>query len=214
MLTKPNDVTPTPRRVLLLGATGTIGRATARALIARGYEVVCIVRASVSDLSDQSRIFRGKDLSGVELRYGQVASAGSLNSLIRREDGFDAIVSCLASRTGAPKDAWAIDFQAHADVLAVAKDVGISHIVLLSAICVQKPRLEFQKAKLAFEKLLMNSGVTYSIVRPTAYFKSLSGQIERVRQGKPFLLFGSGELTSCKPISNMDPRDEGHGHRR
>jgi divinyl chlorophyllide a 8-vinyl-reductase len=33
-----------PRRILLLGATGTIGRATARALVRRGHEVVCFVR--------------------------------------------------------------------------------------------------------------------------------------------------------------------------
>jgi divinyl chlorophyllide a 8-vinyl-reductase len=50
----------------------------------------------------------------------------------------------------------------------------------------------------------MESGVTYSIVRPTAFFKSLSGQIERVRRGKPFLVFGDGALTSCKPISDHD----------
>jgi divinyl chlorophyllide a 8-vinyl-reductase len=46
--------------------------------------------------------------------------------------------------------------------------------------------------------------LTYSIVRATAFFKSLSGQIERVRQGKPFLLFGDGRLTACKPISDRD----------
>lgn len=31
-----------------------------------------------------------------------------------------------------------------------------SHFVLLSAICVQKPRLAFQQAKLAFEQTLKN----------------------------------------------------------
>jgi divinyl chlorophyllide a 8-vinyl-reductase len=76
--------------------------------------------------------------------------------------------------------------------------------VLLSAICVQKPLLAFQHAKLAFEEKLMQSGLSYSIVRPTAFFKSLSGQIDRVRSGKPFLLFGDGTLTACKPISNDD----------
>jgi divinyl chlorophyllide a 8-vinyl-reductase len=35
-------------------------------------------------------------------------------------------------------------------------------------------------------------------------FKSLSGQIARVRQGKPFLVFGDGTLTACKPISDDD----------
>ena len=50
----------------------------------------------------------------------------------------------------------------------------------------------------------MASGVTWSIVRPTAYFKSLSGQVARVKQGKAFLVFGDGTLTSCKPISDDD----------
>jgi divinyl chlorophyllide a 8-vinyl-reductase len=77
-------------------------------------------------------------------------------------------------------------------------------MVLISAICVQKPLLAFQHAKLAFEAALIDSGITYSIVRPTAYFKSLSGQVERVRQGKPFMLFGDGALTACKPISDRD----------
>jgi len=30
------------------------------------------------------------------------------------------------------------------------------------------------------------------------------GQIDRVKAGKPFLLFGNGELTACKPISDRD----------
>jgi divinyl chlorophyllide a 8-vinyl-reductase len=50
----------------------------------------------------------------------------------------------------------------------------------------------------------MESGLTWSIVRPTAFFKSLSGQVKRVQQGKPFLLFGDGTLTACKPISDDD----------
>ena len=76
--------------------------------------------------------------------------------------------------------------------------------MLLSAICVQKPRLAFQRAKLAFEAELAGSGVRYSIVRPTAYFKSLSGQVGRLRRGKPFLLFGDGRQTACKPIGDGD----------
>jgi NAD(P)-dependent dehydrogenase (short-subunit alcohol dehydrogenase family) len=35
-----------PTRVLLLGASGTIGRATARALIKLGYQVVCLIDPS------------------------------------------------------------------------------------------------------------------------------------------------------------------------
>jgi divinyl chlorophyllide a 8-vinyl-reductase len=55
--------------------------------------------------------------------------------------------------------------------------------------------------------MLIDSGLIYSIVRPTAFFKSLSGQLERVKKGKPFLIFGDGRLTACKPISDSDLGD-------
>ncbi len=46
--------------------------------------------------------------------------------------------------------------------------------------------------------------VTYSIVRPTAFFKSLAGQVELVKTGKPYVMFGDGTLAACKPISERD----------
>jgi len=143
-------------------------------------------------------------ITGASTRVVDFANAESLAREGFRGERFDAVVSCMASRTGAPADAWAIDYQAHAAVLEAARSVGVRHFVLLSAICVQKPVLAFQHAKLAFERELIASGVTYSIVRPTAFFKSLSGQIERARRGKPFMLFGDGTLTSCKPVSDND----------
>jgi divinyl chlorophyllide a 8-vinyl-reductase len=143
-------------------------------------------------------------LAGAQLRFGDVQSIESVKNHGLKGERFDAIVSCMASRTGAPKDAWAIDYQAHSQLLQIAKEAGIKQFVLLSAICVQKPLLAFQQAKLAFEKELRESGLNYSIVRPTAFFKSLSGQIKRLQQNKPFLLFADGQLTACKPISDHD----------
>ncbi len=185
-------------RILLLGATGTIGRATARALVARGHAVVCFLRPQ-ADADAAARL-----LPGATVRFGDVTSAVSLARDAFRGERFDVLVSCLASRTGAPRDAWAIDHDAHVLALEAARASGVTHVVLLSAICVQKPLLAFQHAKLAFEQTLQASGLTWSIVRPTAFFKSLSGQIERVRQGKPFLVFGDGTLTACKPVSDDD----------
>ena len=62
-------------RIFMLGATGTIGRATLAELIARGHEVFCFGRAQgdVTDLVSIERDgFDGKT--------------------------FDAVVSCMASR--------------------------------------------------------------------------------------------------------------------
>jgi divinyl chlorophyllide a 8-vinyl-reductase len=189
-------------RIFLLGSTGTIGRATARALIQAGHDVVCFVRPRGGGELGPST--NPAELDDATIRFGDVTDPVSLGRDGFQGERFDAVVSCMASRTGAPKDAWAIDHRAHVVVLEAARAAGVRHFVLLSAICVQKPLLAFQQAKLAFEKALMDSGLTYSIVRPTAFFKSLSGQIERVRRGKPFLIFGDGTLTACKPISDAD----------
>jgi divinyl chlorophyllide a 8-vinyl-reductase len=193
-----------PRRVFVLGATGTIGRANVRALVQRGHEVTCFVRARAGaggklTADDSTRL-----LEGAALRFGDVTDPASLIRDGFRGERFDALVSCLASRTGAPKDAWSIDHQAHVHALAAAKEARVSQMVHLSAICVQKPLLAFQHAKLAFERVLMESGLVYSIVRPTVFFKSLSGQIDRLKQGKPFVVFGDGSLTASKPISDND----------
>jgi divinyl chlorophyllide a 8-vinyl-reductase len=68
--------------------------------------------------------------------------------------------------------------QASANCLNALREQGGTHYVLLSAICVQKPLLEFQKAKLKLEEdISSQNDVTWSIVRPTAFFKSLAGQV-------------------------------------
>ncbi len=179
-----------PRRVAVLGASGTIGRATVAALAARGHVVTVLVRAGSAYAPP----------AGVTVKVGGLDAA----ALGEAVTGADAVVSCLASRTGVPADAWAVDHDANLAALGAARAAGVTHFVVLSAICVQKPRLAFQHAKLAFEAALRRSGVRWTIVRPTAYFKSLSGQVERVRAGKPFLVFGDGALTACTPIADAD----------
>ena len=166
--------TPTPRRVALAGASGTIGSAVLRRLEADGHRVTPLSRADLADAEALDRV--------------------------RPE----VVISCIASRSGAPRDAKVVDYQANSDLLKAAQAAGASHFILLSAICVQKPLLAFQHAKLRFEAELADSGIAYTIIRPTAFFKSLSGQVKKVKAGKPFLIFGDGNLTRCKPISDDD----------
>jgi divinyl chlorophyllide a 8-vinyl-reductase len=200
----PSAVASAERHVLLFGATGTIGQATAQALLEKGFKVTCLIRAPIVQNNVQKPNLLYPFLNGTQIRFGDVSNSTSILNDGFCGERFDVIISCLASRTGTPKDAWKIDYQAQANILECAKKMQVGQMILLSAICVQKPLLAFQQAKLAFEKLLINSGLNYSIVRPTAFFKSLSGQIKRVQSGKSFLLFGDGQLTSCKPISDKD----------
>lgn len=191
----PTGENARPGCVLLLGATGTIGQATLRALVSQGHDVVCLGR------------HRAPVPEALAARVHQVLGDLRQDAIWQRvmsEHRVSVIVSCLASRNGVPADAWAVDHDLHVRALQAAQAAKVQHMVLLSALCVQKPQLAFQQAKLAFERQLMDSTIRYSIVRPTAFFKSLSGQVERVRNGKPFMVFGDGRLTACKPIGDDD----------
>lgn len=172
------EASPTPRRVFLAGASGTIGSAVQRRLETEGHGVTAPARAVLGDRE----------------ALGQAMM----------EAAPEVVISCIASRSGAPKDAQRVDYEANAALLKAAQAAGAGHFILLSAICVQKPLLAFQHAKLKFEAELAASGIGYTVVRPTAFFKSLSGQVKRVKAGKPFLIFGDGNLTRCKPISDDD----------
>jgi divinyl chlorophyllide a 8-vinyl-reductase len=170
--------TPTPRRVALAGASGTIGAAVLRRLTAEGHVVTPVPRAALADREALAALLKGAQV--------------------------EVAISCIASRSGSPTDAQAVDYQANSDFLKAAQAAGAGHFILLSAICVQKPLLAFQHAKLAFEAELAASGIGHTVIRPTAFFKSLSRQVKRVKAGKPFLIFGDGNLTRCKPISDDD----------
>lgn len=203
----------------MVGPTGYIGKFVVKELIARGYDVVAFSREKSGVGGKADADATRKEFEGADVRFGNVTDPQSLRDVAfdsSSKDGsekkVDVVVSCLASRTGGVKDSWDIDYKATKSVLDAAREAGASHFVLLSAICVQKPLLEFQKAKLELEAELVKAAaapseknpMSYSIVRPTAFFKSLAGQVALVKEGKPYVMFGDGQLAACKPISESD----------
>jgi divinyl chlorophyllide a 8-vinyl-reductase len=91
----PGDV-----RVLVVGATGYIGKFVVKELVARGYNVVAFARekSGIGGKQGQEDVLR--ELAGADVRFGDVGSMDSL-SAVAFKDKVDVVVSCLASRTGA-----------------------------------------------------------------------------------------------------------------
>lgn len=179
-------------------------------LVRRGFNVIAVARERSGIKGKNSKDETLGLLSGTNVCFSDVTKLESLEKSIENlEISIDVVVSCLASRSGGVKDSWLIDYEATRNSLVVGRKFGAAHFVLLSAICVQKPLLEFQRAKLKFEAELIKEAekdedFSYSIVRPTAFFKSLAGQVELVKDGKPYVMFGDGRLCACKPISEPD----------
>ena len=181
-LTKPSNP-----RVVVTGSTGYIGRQVVKELVARGIPTQALVRS----LPGPSDAVMSKYLAGAEVVVCNVLDAAETARCV---DAFKptAGICCLASRSGLGKDSWNVDYGGGVSFLRALEQHG-AHYVLLSAFCCGKPLLQFQLAKLKLEEELRASPLsTHSIVRPTAYFKSLDGQLESVRKGNAVMYFGDG----------------------
>eukprot|EP00638_Chattonella_subsalsa_P007967 CAMPEP_0117758642 /NCGR_PEP_ID=MMETSP0947-20121206/15511_1 /TAXON_ID=44440 /ORGANISM="Chattonella subsalsa, Strain CCMP2191" /LENGTH=367 /DNA_ID=CAMNT_0005578891 /DNA_START=115 /DNA_END=1218 /DNA_ORIENTATION=- len=189
-------IVPSESTVVVVGASGYIGKYVVQECVQRGFKKVVAVTRSPDQASE-------KLFDGAQVKIADVTDPESLKTAF--DGGVDAVISCLASRSGIKKDSWLIDYQATLNSLDAARAYGAKHFVLLSAFCVRKPLLEFQHAKLQFEAALREADdITHSIVRPTAFFKSVSGQMEAIQNGSPFILFEDGSLCKCNPIAESD----------
>lgn len=196
----------TGEKVVVVGATGYIGKAVVREAVRRGYPTTAVVRNAAKSTSEAK--FQGATV--VQADVCDMSSSSVAGSPFEKGS---VVVSCLASRSGSKKDSFAIDYQATLNCLNAARAAGARHFVLLSAFCVKSAErndpyaLQFQYAKKAMEgELRAQSDMTYTIVRPTAFFKSVSGQLEVVNGGAPFVYFdlGNGKSATCNPISEPD----------
>lgn len=190
---------PLPK-VAVSGATGYIGRNVVKELVSQGIPTVALVR-STNYSSIVSRCLDGAEI--VQCETTNVSKTYEAISCIKP----DVVVNCAASRSGVPKDSWAVDYGVGKNLLAAMEKLAessnsnnnknLSHYVLLSAYCCGKPILQFQYAKLKLEEEIRQSKyLSHSIVRPTAFFKSLDGQLESANKGYPILYFGDGSCAA------------------
>lgn len=179
------------KTVLIVGATGYIGRAVVTEAVQQGYDVTVVTRSQSDDQFD-----------GAKIIVADVANPASIAKAFEKK--IDVVISCLACRSGLPQDFYDIDYKATLNVLKTAQENGAGKFILLSAICVRKPDLPLQLAKLKMEDELIRSGIDYTIVRPTAYFWVFDTQTKMIRKGKPGFLIGSGEQATHNPIAKED----------
>lgn len=187
-----NDETRSAKSVLVVGATGYIGNAVVAEAVQRGYEVIAVTRSARTDCN----------FDGAEVVLADVTDPASVARAFDRK--IDVVISCLACHSGVAKDFDDIDYKATLGILNAGLENGTKQFILLSAICVRKPDLPLQLAKLKMEDALIRSGIDYTIVRPTAYFWVFDAQNRMIENGRPAFLIGSGEQACHNPIARED----------
>ncbi|MER5742928.1 NAD(P)H-binding protein [Streptomyces sp. NPDC002225] len=163
--------------ILVTGATGNIGRALLEELHQAGDVPV---RGLTRDVG------RASFPEGVEAAEGDLARVESLKGAL------DGGVRSLFLPAGRGADA---------EVLAAAREAGVEHVVLVSSITVQThPHLPQAGANLAVERALQDSGMAWTVLRPTQFASNTLWWTDSIReQGVVRAPYGDVGLPTIHP---------------
>ncbi|MCK4413122.1 MAG: SDR family oxidoreductase [Candidatus Eisenbacteria sp.] len=184
-----------PVRVLVAGATGTLGRALIPVLSNRGREVVALARPA-----SQGRL---ESLSGhiKEVVTAEVTEPDIPASIF---EGVHSVISSIGitrQRDGLSYDD--VDFGGNLNLLRAAEQSGVQRFVYVSVVGVdQEVNVPGLKAKRRFEEVLVDSTLEWQIVRPSGFFTDIADFLAMARRGTVHL-FGNGRSR----ISPIHPTD-------
>jgi uncharacterized protein YbjT (DUF2867 family) len=146
-------MTPRSSIVLIIGATGSIGRYAVAEALRQGYAV----RALVRDSARAARVL--PDEAG--LATGDLTRPETLGPAV---EGVEAIVFTHGSTTS-ERDVRDNDYAGVANVLRMLAGRRVN-IALMTAIGITRPGVAYAQWKLRSERLVRASGNPYTIVRP------------------------------------------------
>jgi uncharacterized protein YbjT (DUF2867 family) len=173
--------------ILVTGATGTTGGATLRALVRAGVPVRAFVR-------DAARLEVG---AGVEVAIGDFADRSSLD---RAFVGVEKAYLVAAPAPG--------QVELESAFVDAAKRAGIAHLVRLSVIGADQPgadALRFGAIHQALERIVRDSGLVWTFLRPNDFMQNLLGQAQSIASQGVFY----SALSPSARVSSVDATDIG-----
>lgn len=190
-------------KVLVAGGTGFIGSYVVRKLLERGHQVAV--------LSRHPERARGTVPAGVELRAGDVADLASLE---RAMAGMEAVVSTVQFPNHPvqnPRKGYtyiAVDGEGTIRQVEAARRAGVRHFIYLGGAGTREGQTSpWFQAKLIAERAIRESGVPYTIFRPSWVYGPEDRSLNKFAAFARFLPFipviGNGK-TRVQPVLVTD----------
>jgi uncharacterized protein YbjT (DUF2867 family) len=148
--------------ILILGASGFLGREVTKLLLPEGQQVRLLVRtpAKVEDLKQ----------AGAEIMQGDLIDPPSL---ARACKGVDQVLAAAHSLLGKGRyKSESVDDAGHRALIDAAKAADVAHFVYMSMLGVSADHpFDFARRKYSIEEYLKASGLSYTILRPSWYME-------------------------------------------
>lgn len=179
------------KRIWVAGSTGYLGAFVVEECLKAEFQVDALVRRSPE---------RMETLGANPV----VAEATVPDSFAHTLADVDVVISCLGITR--QKDGLSyenVDYQANLNILEAAQSAGVGHFIYVSVFCGEELRhTSMVGAKERFVDALRESGMAYSIVRPTGFFSDMGEFLTMAKAGRVWV-FGDGSQR-LNPIHGAD----------
>ncbi len=179
--------------VLIVGATGYLGKHLISACADAGYSVRALARSPerLSNIRDELD----------DIFIGEATSPASLKGSC---DGIDIVISALGitrQKDGLTYDQ--VDYGANHNVLNEALLSGVKHFAYVHVLNAEDmPAVAMARAKAKFAAELAAAPIKSTIIRPSGFFSDLMEILDMAMAGRVYL-FGNGKM-KISPIDGAD----------
>ena len=152
--------------LLVVGATGTLGRQIVRRALDEGYEVKCLVRnfQKASFLREWGAQLVKADLTGPD-------------SLPPCFEDVEEVIDASTSRPAEKEGIYDVDWYGKVALIKAAKEAGVRRFIFFSIYGAgDYPDVPLMEIKDCTEAFLKESGLNYTIFRPCGFMQGLIGQ--------------------------------------
>jgi uncharacterized protein YbjT (DUF2867 family) len=177
-------------KILLAGATGTLGSYLAKELVENKFETTLLVRNTKKIAHLEAKIVKA-ELTKPETLKGVCHN-------------IDVVISSVGITRQKDKLTYMdVDFQANMNLLNEAVKSGVKKFIYLSVINGEELKhIKICEAKEKFVDALKASGLDYQIVRPNGFYTDLKEILDMAKSGRAYL-FGDGSI-KLNPIHPED----------
>lgn len=146
----------TTKTILITGATGNLGSHVLKKL-PREYSIISLTRKS-ADLLDLS----------------------SLSSYLKKVSHIDIVIHIAGITDMTKNHHFSENIIMSQNLIQVSKEKGVKHFIFISSNSVNYSQRQYALSKLKVEEIIINSGIPYTILRPTLILSQNSPELKKL----------------------------------